>query len=481
MVTLSSLSSTTNADSPCFDVMNYGALGDGKTDDSQLAGKIIVNTDQSLHSDNHWLCFSHVKGLALTRNGTTDGQGTGSWEEKNTRVTALKFNYCEDLELKGLTHINPQKSHISLHNCDGENVSNITTSAPEDSPNTDGIDISCYGISLSSSTNATSPYFDVMDYGAVGDGKTDDSQVAGQIIANTDQSLYSNNYWLHFAYLGGLTLTGSGTIDGQGAGSWPERKGVAALQLFSITDLEINGLTHTNPQKAHISMTGCNGVNINNITISAPEDSPNTDGIDIGDSSHIQIQNSKIGTGDDCIAIGTNCSFINITDVTCGPGHGISIGSLGNPVDGGYDTVSEIHVRSCDFIGKNTTGVRIKTWQGGHGEVKNITYEYIKFYDIARPIVIDQFYCPNNACQNNTGTSAVAISDVSYTNMGGTSSGDDPAISLRCGDKNSCNNIVLDNVHIKNSDSTKPASADCLNVKGISSHVKPSLLNCMGS
>ena len=80
-----------------------------------------------------------------------------------------------------------------------------------------------------------------------------------------------------------------------------------------------------------------------------------------------------------------------------------------------------------------------------------------------------------------TGTSAVAISDVSYTNMGGTSSGDDPAISLRCGDKNSCNNIVLDNVHIKNSDSTKPASADCLNVKGISSHVKPSLLNCMGS
>ena len=56
---------------------------------------------------------------------------------------ALKFNYCEDLELKGLTHINPQKSHISLHNCDGENVSNITTSAPEDSPNTDGIDISC--------------------------------------------------------------------------------------------------------------------------------------------------------------------------------------------------------------------------------------------------------------------------------------------------------------------------------------------------
>ena len=36
MVTLSSFSSTTNASSPLYDVMNYGAVGDGKTDDSQV-------------------------------------------------------------------------------------------------------------------------------------------------------------------------------------------------------------------------------------------------------------------------------------------------------------------------------------------------------------------------------------------------------------------------------------------------------------
>ena len=34
MVTLSSFSSTTNARSPYFDVMNYGDVGNGKTDDS---------------------------------------------------------------------------------------------------------------------------------------------------------------------------------------------------------------------------------------------------------------------------------------------------------------------------------------------------------------------------------------------------------------------------------------------------------------
>ena len=39
--------------------------------------------------------------------------------------------------------------------------------------------------------------------------------------------------------------------------------------------------------------------------------------------------------------------------------------------------------------------------QGGHGEVKNITYQDITFDNIARPIVIDQFYCPDGACKHN--------------------------------------------------------------------------------
>ncbi|RVW22801.1 putative polygalacturonase [Vitis vinifera] len=377
--------------------------------------------------------------------------------------------------------------------------------------------------SFSSTTNASSPYFDVMNYGAVGDGKTDNSQaflkawnetckvqqqratlnipaktfllnpiqflgpcvptsinvqVAAKIIASTNKSLFSNNHWLLFSYVKGLTLTGSGTIDGQGAGSWQERRGVAALKFYTCPNLVLQGLTHINPQKAHIILTKCDGANINNITISAPEAAPNTDGIDIASSNHVQVRNSKIGTGDDCIAISARCSFINITSVTCGPGHGISIGSLGDPGSGDFDRVSEVHVRSCNFTGRNTTGVRIKTWQGGEGEVKKITYEDIVFDNVRYPIVIDQFYCPNNACKNHT--SALAISDVLYTRITGTSSGDE-VISLNCGTRNSCNNIVLDDIHLKSSDPTKTAYAHCLNVNGRASNVEPSADQCMHS
>lgn len=43
--------------------------------------------------------------------------------------------------------------------------------------------------------------------------------------------------------------------------------------------------------------------NITGVAITAPGDSPNTDGIKMGFSSNIHISSIHIGTGDDCVAI----------------------------------------------------------------------------------------------------------------------------------------------------------------------------------
>lgn len=64
--------------------------------------------------------------------------------------------------------------------------------------------------------------------------------------------------------------------------------------------------------------------------------------------------------GDDCVSVQTGCSNILVHNVNCGPGHGISIGSLGK--QNTKACVSNVTVR--DVTIQNTlTGVRIKTWQ----------------------------------------------------------------------------------------------------------------------
>ncbi|KAJ1393545.1 Regulator of chromosome condensation, RCC1 [Sesbania bispinosa] len=80
-----------------------------------------------------------------------------------------------------------------------------------------------------------------------------------------------------------------------------------------------------------MAFTSCKRVVVSNLQVLAPAFSPNTDGIHIRATKGIEVKDSLIRTvsGDDCISIVRNSSWIRIRDISCGPGHGISIGSLG--------------------------------------------------------------------------------------------------------------------------------------------------------
>ncbi|KAL2493456.1 putative polygalacturonase [Abeliophyllum distichum] len=285
---------------------------------------------------------------------------------------------------------------------------------------------------MASSVLGATTSFNVMSYGAIGNGRADDSQafvkawkavceaksttpilyippkktfmlkpltfsgpckssriyilVSGMIIAPKKPEWRGNNQpnaWLIFANINGLIVSGKGTINGQGSSWWPQP---CLNNPISVT-LAI-----------HILITATNGALVSNLRVIAPYTSPNTDGIDISSSTSVQIRNSFIGTGDDCIAISAGSSNINITGITCAPGHGIR-------------------------------------------------------------------------------RRQVAISDVTYSGISGTSVAEN-VINLSCSQSVGCSNIKLDRVYITSSTPGKKVYANCVNAHGKSTHTKPAV-NCL--
>lgn len=74
-------------------------------------------------------------------------------------VQALHINQCDNLRISGITSIDSPKNHISIHECKNVAISNINLIAPEESPNTDGIDISdSASVNIFDSTIQTGTY-----------------------------------------------------------------------------------------------------------------------------------------------------------------------------------------------------------------------------------------------------------------------------------------------------------------------------------
>ncbi|KAH6834037.1 hypothetical protein C2S53_004839 [Perilla frutescens var. hirtella] len=189
--------------------------------------------------------------------------------------------------------------------------------------------------------------------------------------------------------------------------------------------------------------------------------------------NRLGLPESTFSSRDDCIAINGGNSDINISRITCGPGHGTSIGSLGK--DGQHDEVEGIHVDNCTFI-KTQNGARIKTWQGGLGFAKNIIFSNIIFISADNPMVIDQYYCPHQKC--NDRTSAVEVSDVKYIGLRGTFVRNNGTINLSCSKTVPCTCIEMDELDIKGVDRSQ-TSARCINTHGTIPHLSNPAVDCL--
>ncbi|KAL8090329.1 hypothetical protein AgCh_039704 [Apium graveolens] len=288
-------------------------------------------------------------------------------------------------------------------------------------------------------------------------------EIQGTLKAKPDAKSFPSGMWINI-FQTGVKLMGGGTIDGQGCEAWKTKKpgGDALPDSLCITQCNVSSAENINILNSkgfNMKVVESDDFVANNLKITCAGDSPNTDGIHIGKVKNLKITNSVIGVGDDCISIGDDSTDVTITNITCGPGHGISIGSLGRYPD--EKDVKNVLVSNCTFL-NTTNGARIKTMHESPTlSAMNITFQDIIVQHTFNPIIIDQHYFADKP-----GPSKVKVSGVTFKNFKGTSLSN-VAVSLNCSEAAPCEGINLadiDFTYTGNNTNTTLGS-ECANAK----------------
>jgi polygalacturonase len=193
-----------------------------------------------------------------------------------------------------------------------------------------------------------------------------------------------------------LSITGDGTIDGQGAAWWPHVKteNIRRPRMIAMSGCDkilIENVHLQNSPMFHIALSGhSTNITVRGVTIRAPAStdptnpSHNTDACDVS-GSHVLIENCDVSVGDDNFTCGGGTSDVLIRHCTYGYGHGVSIGS---PIRGG---VSNLTVEDCTFT-NTEAGIRIKSDRDRGGVVQHMTYRNLTMTNVNFPILIYASY-----------------------------------------------------------------------------------------
>lgn len=221
-----------------------------------------------------------------------------------------------------------------------------------------------------------------------------------------------------------ITITGRGTIDGQGKKWWdfhhklyvkdaprskwqeefarqnqdvimPDQSGMIErgflrppfIQPLFSKNILIEGITIKNSPFWTVNPVYCENLNVRGVTIENPDEGPNTDGINPESCRYVHISDCHITVGDDCITIksgrdrggrerGMPAENYTITNCTMLSGHGGVV--IGSEMSG---DVRKITISNCVFDGTDR-GIRLKTMRGRGGIVEEIRVSNIVMKNI---------------------------------------------------------------------------------------------------
>jgi len=177
----------------------------------------------------------------------------------------------------------------------------------------------------------------------------------------------SNKYFLCATDVNNIAIEGKGTIDGQGSAFWESKmfsplvlkpkanRPGCVVRLTRCQNIIIRDITMRNSPFYTIWLMGCDRAKITGINIDNPRKGPNTDGLDIDCSSNVAISDSYISAGDDCIALKSDAAKI------------------------GFKKACEnVTVTNCTL---SSTACGVRVGYEGDSPIKNCIFSNIVMYD----------------------------------------------------------------------------------------------------
>jgi len=292
--------------------------------------------------------------------------------------------------------------------------------------------------------------YNVLDYGAIGDGVTKDTKAVqaaiddctknggGKVIIPSNKTIligtiYLKDYVTLFIENGGVLLgspniedytmdthknmyknephmnrclifaknrvsfaiEGNGVIDGNGHMKNFNRKGgrPMLLRFLNCDTIHIKDVTIKNPAAWTSAFLYCNEITVEGIKIHSRVNN-NGDGLDFDGCTNVRVSNSSFDTSDDSICLQASlpnkpCKDVVITNcIFTSKWAGMRIGLLSR------GDIESVTVSNCTFHDIQDSGLKIQLNEGG--EMKNMTFSNLVMKNVPRPVFMT--FAQQKAC-----------------------------------------------------------------------------------
>lgn len=241
----------------------------------------------------------------------------------------------------------------------------------------------------------------------------------------THTETYTERSLIYAEKLEHISIIGQGILNGNGnkfpVKIYPLKDRPYLMRIIECSDIRIKDITLKNPAMWTQHYLACENLFIDNIRVDSWDYNRNNDGIDLDGCNRVMITNSYFKTEDDAVTLKSTSPRPdqNITISNC------VISSLCNAIKCGTESVGgfeNIAISNCTIFNTRYSGIALESVDGGI--MRNITINNIAMNNVSCPIYIrlGSRMTPyiEGAPKHGVGTAEdITISNIRVTGAGG--------------------------------------------------------------